>query len=47
MRIFDSVERLVEWFTPAEIAADIHARKRVRMFLWRGGFRVAALWPQG
>lgn len=33
MRIFDSVERLVEWFTPAEIAADIHARKRVRMFL--------------
>ncbi len=33
MRPMEIVDRLIDWLTPAEFKSDIHARKRVRMFL--------------
>lgn len=34
MRLQEKIEALIEWFMPAHLGRDMHARKRVRMFLF-------------
>ena len=34
MRLQEKIETLIEWFMPAHLGRDMHARKRVRMFLF-------------
>jgi signal transduction histidine kinase/ActR/RegA family two-component response regulator len=33
MQIVRKLDQLIDWFTPPDVAGDLHAKKRVRMFL--------------
>src|SRR5438477_6111781 len=33
MEIVRKLDQLIDWFTPPDVAGDLHAKKRVRMFL--------------